>query len=68
MSYNKLGTSGMSGSDRRREASRIVDMIQDHLEAMTPPQRRFVEQMGDDFAPVSDSQLFWLRDILARFQ
>jgi len=66
--YNNLSESGMSGSDMRSEASRIVDMIQDSTDQMTPVERRFVESMGDDFAPVSTKQLFWLRDLKDKYQ
>lgn len=67
MSYHDLSDSGMSASDRRAEASRLVTMVEDYSEQMTPVERRFVEQMGDDFAPVSTKQLFWLRDIKDKY-
>jgi len=67
MGYHDLSDSGMDGTARRKEASRIVDIIQDFTEQMTPSERKFVEQMGDDFAPVSTKQLFWLRDIKDKY-
>jgi hypothetical protein len=67
MIYNNLSSSGMSASDRRAEASRIVTMIEDLIEKMTPFEKKFVEQMGDDFVPVSTKQLFWLRDIKDKY-
>ena len=68
MGYNNLSESGMTGSDMRSEASRIVTMIEDSIDQMTPVERRFVESMGDDFAPVSIKQLFWLRDLRDKYQ
>ena len=63
MSYNDLAESTLTPHERRLEASKIVDRIQDCLDQMTPVERRFVESMGCDFAPVSVKQIFWLRDL-----
>ena len=59
---------GMSASERRAEASRIVTIVEDSLDRMTPAESRFVEQMGDDFAPVSEAQLIWLRGIKDKYE
>jgi len=67
MSYNDLSESTLTPQERRQEASRIVDRIQDCLNQMTPGERRFVESMGCDFAPVSVKQLFWLRDLSEKY-
>lgn len=57
----------LTPAERRQEASRIVDRIQDCLGQMTPSERRFVESMGCDFASVSVKQLFWLRDLNGKY-
>ncbi len=67
MSYHDLSDSGMTASERRSEASKIFDMICDYSEKMTPAERKFVDQMGDDFAPVSHKQIFWLRDLKDKY-
>lgn len=67
MSYNDLSESTLTPYERREEASRIVNRIQDCLEQMTPGERRFVELMNCDFAPVSVKQLFWLRDLNEKY-
>lgn len=67
MSYNPLSESTLTAQERRQEASRIVNRIQDCLDQMTPGERRFVESMGCDFAAVSVPQLFWLRDLNEKY-
>lgn len=54
---------------RRAEANRIVHIIVSDcdLDVMTPRERQFVEQMGDDKAGVSPAQLTWLRDIKDKY-
>jgi hypothetical protein len=67
MSYNDLSQSTLTPHERRLEASKIVDRIQDCLDQMTPSERKFVESMGCDFAPVSVKQLFYLRDLNEKY-
>ena len=67
MSYNDLAESTLTPQERRLEASKIVDRIQDCLDQMTPVERRFVESMSCDFAPVSVKQIFYLRDLNDRY-
>jgi len=69
MTYNVFDDSSctLTPFERREEASRIVNRIQDCLDQMTPGERRFVESMGCDFAPVSVKQLFWLRDLNEKY-
>lgn len=67
MSYHDLSSCTLDAGERRDEARRIFDMICDYMENMTPSERKFVESMGDDFAPVSIKQLFWLRDIKDKY-
>lgn len=65
MTYNVFDDSSctLTPAERRQEASRIVNRIQDCLDQMAPHERRFVESMNCDFAQVSIKQLFWLRDL-----
>jgi hypothetical protein len=65
MTYTSFddSSSTLTPAERRQEASRIVNRIQDCVDQMTSGERRFVESMGCDFAPVSVKQLFWLRDL-----
>ena len=69
MTYNVFDDSSctLTSAERRLEATRIVNRISDCLDQMTPSERRFVEQMNCDFAPVSIRQLFWLRDLNEKF-
>lgn len=67
MGYNDLSQSTLTPQERRLEASKIVDRIQDCLDQMTPGERKFVESMGCDFVPVSVKQLFWLRDLNEKY-
>jgi hypothetical protein len=67
MTYHPLANdSGGDANDRINEARKIVDMIADCTEAMTPKERSFVESMdGCDSCTVK--QLFWLRDIKEKY-
>ena len=69
MIYNTFddSSSTLTPAERRQEASKIVNRISDCLDQMTPTERRFVESMGCDFAPVSVRQIFWLRDINEKY-
>jgi hypothetical protein len=67
MSYHDLSESTLTPPERRLEATKIVSRISDCLDQMTSSERRFVESMGCDFAPVSVKQLFWLRDLNERY-
>jgi hypothetical protein len=69
MTYTSFDDSSctLTPFERRQEASRIVNRIQDCLDQMTPVERRFVESMGCDFAPVSAKQLWWLRDLNEKY-
>jgi hypothetical protein len=60
MTYNVFDDSSctLTPAERRQEASRIVNRIQDCLDQMTPAERKFVESMNCDFAPVSVKQIF----------
>ena len=69
MGYNVFDDSSctLTPQERRQEAARIVNRIEDCLDQMAPAERRFVESMNCDFAQVSVKQLFWLRDLNEKF-
>ena len=64
----------MSTPERRREEAReLLDMLEGYDDIMEPKDWDFYVKMVhafdeyDDRARVSDSQLFWLRDLKARY-
>lgn len=66
MSY--LGnTTGGTPDQRREEADRILKILAEHRGGMTESESKFVAQMRDNRPPVSTRQLFWLRDIKAKY-
>ena len=67
MTYASSFTGGDADS-RRKEATRLLDMIRDKTEMMTPSELRFVEGMFDDLGQsVTGKQLLWLRDIKDKY-
>jgi hypothetical protein len=67
MSYHDLSECTLTADERRAEANRICSMLSDDTERMLSNERDFVERVGDNHAPVSVKQLFWLRDIKDRY-
>ena len=69
MGYNKLSDSGMTDDERRNEATRITKIIRNSGETarMTDKEAGFVTEMLDENRAVSTAQLFWLRDIKAKY-
>ncbi len=70
MSYHDLSDSGMSDSDRRAEATRILQkhrLAEQVREEGTPNEIEFVKKVGDERQPVSTKQLFWLRDLMEKY-
>lgn len=67
--YRTSGTAGMNPGDRRAEAERIIPMLLEEgiFEKMNAKEKTFVQEMDDDFDTCSDRQLFWLRDLKARY-
>ena len=67
MSYRATESScTLSPEERVEEAQRILTMVDEFQDMMTPNERDFVEKM--DGAPVcSIKQLFYLRDIKDRY-
>jgi len=61
MTYASSFTGG-NADDRRAEADRILKIIEDDVERLSPKQQEFVEQMREG-GSVSGKQLLWLRDI-----
>jgi hypothetical protein len=69
LAYNQFATeSGGTAEDRRNEMNRLVEMISDHSEELSPKEASFIEQMEDETVIVSTKQLFWARDIWAKVQ
>ncbi len=60
---------GGTPDERLAEAKRLLEIIGDHLEQLSPKEQGFVEDMQGrieeygNSAIVSGKQLFWLRDI-----
>jgi hypothetical protein len=69
MAYHTLtNETGGTADDRRNEADRIIQILSENMEFtdMAPNEQRFIGDMQDG-AAVSPKQLFWLRDILAKY-
>jgi hypothetical protein len=67
MAYNALSVdSGGDANSRVIEARKIVTMLADCCEAMTPKEASFVESM-DECAACTVKQLFYLRDIKDKY-
>lgn len=67
MAYHAL--SNDSGSDEQArivEARKIVSMLEDYTEQMTPKERGFLEQISESES-CSVKQIFWLRDIKEKY-
>ena len=58
--------SGQTPDSTRVEADKLLAIIEDFSEQLTPKEASFVEQMGDA-ETVSPKQLFWLRDIKDKY-
>ena len=66
MSYHPLANdTGGTAEDRRAEATRILNMLEEiDLDETAPNERRFLDKMfADDRQPISPKQIFWLRDL-----
>jgi len=58
--------SGSTPDSRRAEADKLLAIIEDFSEQLTPKEASFVEQVWSaDF--ISPKQLFWLRDIKDKY-
>lgn len=67
MTYHPL-TEDSGGSDKSRaeEAVKICRILEEHVDEMSEIEKKFIEQMTDcDYC--STKQLFWLRDIKAKY-
>jgi hypothetical protein len=66
MSYHDLSSCTLNADERREEANRLVNMINDEVsDQLTEKEAGFLAQMED--GPVSVKQLFWLRDIKDKY-
>lgn len=62
-----LGQETGSDNDKRvTEVKRLLDIIQEFVDKLTPREREFVMQM-DGASFCSGKQLFWLRDIKDKY-
>jgi hypothetical protein len=67
MAYHPLANdSGGDADSRVNEARKIVTILADCCESMTPKEASFVESM-DECTACSVKQLFWLRDIKEKY-
>jgi hypothetical protein len=66
------GESTLSDDEKRTEAKRHIDLLQDHFEELAPNEQGFIRDLADRFDRfeertfISNRQLFWLRDIAER--
>jgi hypothetical protein len=70
MSYAGAGSGNTQTEDERRaEASRILDILEEvDLDTVKPNERDFLEkQFANQRQFVSVKQLWWLRDLKARY-
>jgi len=58
--------SGSTSDSRRAEADKLLNLIQDFSEQLTPKEAAFIESITDS-EMVSTKQLFWLRDIKDKY-
>lgn len=67
--FRTSGTSGMSAKERYEEAMRIVPMLMEIevFDQMKAHEKKFVQEMDDEFDTCSDRQLFWLRDLKQKY-
>ena len=66
MGYNDLSECTLTMDERCAEKNRIVSRLSSFQDEMTPKEREFVTKMHD-YNFVSVKQLFWLRDINAKY-
>lgn len=75
MGYHDLSDSGMTDEARRDEATRLVKIIEPHINSQQPEsyakiltqrERTFIAEVSNLRKPISHKQLFWLRDIKDR--
>ena len=71
MSYAGNGESAQTPDERRAEADRILKILIEtdfDIDTLNVAEHRFVSQQFDDqTVPISPKQLFWLRDIKAKY-
>lgn len=67
--FNETGHSSLD--ERNAEATRYVEELQPHLEAMDNRSRQFVNDMNERIRNLqlrcSGKQLFWLRDLYSKY-
>jgi len=69
MSYHPLSNEdGLSPEERLERVMELVNKIEPYFDQLTPKEKAFVEQMSGYLPGATPKQLFWLRDILERYQ
>ena len=69
----RLGQSTLTDDEKRTEAKKHLTYLSDFLESMNQTERNFVERKlqafedYDDKTRVSNSELFWLRDLVVKY-
>jgi hypothetical protein len=66
MSYHDLSECTLSQDERVAEKDRIITMLADMQDELTPKEREFITKM-ESYSWVSVKQLFWLRDIKDKY-
>ena len=67
------GQTTLTDDEKRTEAKKHVDYLQDFFEQMQQNERTFVEQLSERFdrfgdkTQISNKQLFWLRDLVLKY-
>ena len=68
MAYPGSGSGNTQTADERRaEANRVLEIVKSSIDAMTVKEADFVTDMLESDAPISPKQLWWLRDIKAKY-
>ena len=67
MSYHDLSGCALDDDERRAEADRLTVLIGEVEDKLSATELSFVKRQRDGF-PVSIKQIFWLRDIWAKYQ
>jgi hypothetical protein len=67
------GQTTLTDDEKRTEARKHVDYLEDFFEQMQQNERTFVEQLANTFerfgdkTNISNKQLFWLRDLVTKY-
>lgn len=68
VSYNDLSQSSLANDERKAEAIRICELLKPHVHLMNHSEAAFVGRVSWPHYDVTVKQLFWLRDIKAKYE